>query len=74
MFVSLHVCSLHVALHKMTTPLKLPVSDEDCIELEKIGDHVSDGRFLLFTPCLIRLNTAWMWLLLVTTRIQVRYS
>ncbi|XP_045913195.1 myoD family inhibitor domain-containing protein 2-like [Micropterus dolomieu] len=26
----------------MTTPLKLPVNDQDGVELEKIGDHVSD--------------------------------
>lgn len=53
----------------MTTPLKLPVNDQDGVELEKIGDHVSDGRLLLFTPLLIRLYTAWMKLLLVRTTI-----
>lgn len=32
-------------LHKMTAPLKqLPVNGEDCVELRKIGDHVSVGR------------------------------
>lgn len=69
--VSLHVCSLHVALHKMTTPLNLPVSDEDCVKLEEIEDHVSDGRWL-FTPRLIRLNAAWVKLLLGRTRIRAR--
>lgn len=44
--------SLHFALNKMTTPLKLAVN-EDCVELEKIGDHVSDGM-LLFTPDLAK--------------------
>ncbi|XP_070765962.1 myoD family inhibitor domain-containing protein 2-like [Enoplosus armatus] len=43
MCVSLHVYFLQFALHKMTTPLKLPVNDQDGVELEKIGDHVSDG-------------------------------
>ncbi|XP_044065601.1 myoD family inhibitor domain-containing protein 2-like isoform X2 [Siniperca chuatsi] len=43
MCVSLHVYSLHFALHKMTTHLKLPVNDQDGVELEKIGDHVSVG-------------------------------
>lgn len=28
----------------MTTPLMLPVIDQDCVELRKTGDHVSDGR------------------------------
>lgn len=41
------MCSLHFALHKMTAPLKLPVNDQDGIELEKIEDHVSDGMVLV---------------------------
>lgn len=33
----------------MTAPLKqLPVNGEDCVELGKIGDHVSIGRSSLF--------------------------
>lgn len=43
-------------VQKMTTPLKLPENDEVCVELEKIGDHVCDGRLLLFTSCPIRLK------------------
>lgn len=28
----------------MTTPLTLPVIDQDCVDPRKTGDHVSDGR------------------------------
>ncbi|XP_023261957.1 myoD family inhibitor domain-containing protein 2-like [Seriola lalandi dorsalis] len=28
----------------MTTPSNPPVNDQDCIKLEKLGDHVSDGN------------------------------
>lgn len=68
MCASLCVYSLLFVLHKMTAPLKLPVNNQDGFELEEIQDHVSDGRLLLFTSCLIRLNTSWIKVLLVTTR------
>lgn len=58
MCFSVCVCALLFPLHKMTTPLKLPVNDEDCVELRKIGDHVPNGRSLLFIPCPIWLKTA----------------
>ena len=45
--------SLLFVLHKMTTPLELPADAEDCVELRKIGDHVSDGRSHLFIPRLL---------------------
>lgn len=48
------LCFLLFPLHKMT-PLKLAVNDEDCVELRRTGDHVSDGRWL-FVPCMIRLG------------------
>ncbi len=44
--------SVYFALNKMTTSLKL-AANEDCVELEKIGDHVSDGM-LPFTPDLAK--------------------
>lgn len=38
-------------LCKMTTPLTLPVTDQDCVALRKTGDHVCDGRSALW--CLL---------------------
>lgn len=35
-------------LRKMSTPLTLPVKDQDCGELRKTGDHVFEGRSALF--------------------------
>ncbi|XP_029363071.1 uncharacterized protein LOC115046687 isoform X2 [Echeneis naucrates] len=29
---------------QMTTPSKPPVNDQDCMKLEELGDHVSDGN------------------------------
>lgn len=58
MCFSLNLYFLLFPLHKMTTPLKLAVNDEDCVELRKIGDHVSDGRLLLFIPCMMWLGSA----------------
>lgn len=55
------------------TPLKLAVNDEDCVELRKIGDRVSDGRLLLFIPCMIQSGTALnKCLFLVTAGIKAR--
>lgn len=47
------LCS--ISTFKMTVHLKLPVNNQDGIELERTEDHESDGRLLLCIPCRIQL-------------------